>query len=427
VITTRTHNTVNELTARDTDTNGTSNYSLTYDAVGNLTDDAADYKHEFDVFGRMRRVKQTGNSALVAEYRYNGLGYRAAVHEDTDADGDVDANDKWYYEAFDGQWRHVARYRESDSNPKEDYVRHQAGVDGLGASSYIDLVVCRNKDADTAWSSVSDGVREERLYYCQNWRTDVSVIVNAAGSLLVEWVKYSAYGVCVGLPGGDTNTDGARDGQDVSQVNAWRLAMPSVYDVRGDIDLDSDVDSSDEAAVAATSQTLGRKVVSGAAINNRLAYAGYVVYCHGVMLDARERRLHSGLGRWIQRDASGYVFQHGEIEANVYGYCGQRPIVLVDPYGRAAIRSGGHSQNPCFNECAEDFHDELVDCHDEFNDCELIWGVGGFCVGALGGLLGACGSALVGTWSCYEEYGDCFNDAYDDYWDCLFDCVMPAH
>ncbi|MCC6969121.1 MAG: hypothetical protein IT434_02770, partial [Phycisphaerales bacterium] len=36
---TRTHNAANELLTRDTDSNSSVNYTLTHDAVGNLTDD----------------------------------------------------------------------------------------------------------------------------------------------------------------------------------------------------------------------------------------------------------------------------------------------------------------------------------------------------------------------------------------------------
>ena len=34
---------MNELTARDTDDNGTDNYTLAYDAAGNMTDDGENY------------------------------------------------------------------------------------------------------------------------------------------------------------------------------------------------------------------------------------------------------------------------------------------------------------------------------------------------------------------------------------------------
>jgi hypothetical protein len=159
----RTHDKVNQLTARDTDNNGTNNVTLTYDGDGDVTNDGEKYTYIYDVFLRLRKVK-TQAGALVAEYRYNGLGHRIAVHEDTNSDGAVDSFDKWYYDAFDERWRVLARYRESDTSPKEDFVPHQAGLGGNGGASYIDLVVCRNKDANTAWTSASDGTLEERVY-----------------------------------------------------------------------------------------------------------------------------------------------------------------------------------------------------------------------------------------------------------------------
>ncbi len=41
----RTHNIYNELTGRDTDDNGTDDYTLDYDTLGNLTDDGANYEY----------------------------------------------------------------------------------------------------------------------------------------------------------------------------------------------------------------------------------------------------------------------------------------------------------------------------------------------------------------------------------------------
>jgi YD repeat-containing protein len=68
-------NVANELLARDTDNDGTDDYTLTHDAVGNMTDDGENYEYEYDVFGRLRKIKDTGDQSLVAEYKYNGLGY----------------------------------------------------------------------------------------------------------------------------------------------------------------------------------------------------------------------------------------------------------------------------------------------------------------------------------------------------------------
>jgi hypothetical protein len=234
----RTHNKVNELTGRDTDNDGTDDYTLVYDAAGNLTDDGEEYKYEYDAFYRLRYVKDQSNN-VVAEHRYNGLGHRIGEHVDTDDDGDVDGSDGWRYFAYDERWRIVAHFLGSDTAPTEEFVHHDAGLDGRGGSSYIDLVALRERDTD------DNGSLEERMYYCQNWRADVSAVIDGNGEMY-EWVKYSAYGVPFGLPGADTDSDGDCDATDITQINTWDTSGP--YDVRGDVDLDGGVDAADKSA-----------------------------------------------------------------------------------------------------------------------------------------------------------------------------------
>lgn len=139
----RSHNDVNELTARDVDDDGTDDHSFAFDEVGNLTDDGESYKYEWDVFGRTRFVRNQSDE-LVAEYRYNGLGFLISEHVDTDNDGDVDSNDKWFHKAYDERWRKLATFRESDTSPKEEYIYHDAGLDGSGTSNHVTGVICRD-------------------------------------------------------------------------------------------------------------------------------------------------------------------------------------------------------------------------------------------------------------------------------------------
>lgn len=40
--------------------------------------------------------------------------------------------------------------------PKEEFLLQQAGDGGFGSSSYINSIVSRYKDANTAWTSASD-------------------------------------------------------------------------------------------------------------------------------------------------------------------------------------------------------------------------------------------------------------------------------
>jgi YD repeat-containing protein len=337
---TRTHNAVNELTARDTDSNSSNNYSLTYDALGNLTDDAEDYEYVYDGWGRMRFIKKTSDSSTVAEYKYNGLGFRTAAHEDTDADTDVDGSDKWYYLVHDEQWRHVSTFRESDTSPKEEFVPHHAGRDGRGGSSYIDLVACRNRDDSTAWTSASDGTLETRIYYCQSWRADVSAIVTSGG-VMVEWVKYSAYGVPFGLPRGDTNSDGDADATDRAAVSGWSTG----YDVRYDPNLDGTIDGTD--ASMATNADLARDAMS--LVENERSFGGY----SGCSPLGRYRFMDCDLGRWISRDplvsfdvgreaeVLGRSRANGTIDErtwlNQYEHTLGNPLGESDPYGLYAL------------------------------------------------------------------------------------------
>jgi hypothetical protein len=60
----RVHNVANELSTRDTDSNASVNYTLTHDAVGNMTDDGMSYKLVYDVWGRLRQIKDQSNNLV---------------------------------------------------------------------------------------------------------------------------------------------------------------------------------------------------------------------------------------------------------------------------------------------------------------------------------------------------------------------------
>ncbi|MCC6970107.1 MAG: hypothetical protein IT434_07770, partial [Phycisphaerales bacterium] len=328
---TRTHNAANELLTRDTDSNSSVNYTLTHDAVGNLTDDGKDYSHVSDAFGRLRTVKNRGNSAVVAEYTYNGLNMRIGWHSDADADADVDANDPWYSFAMDDRWRIVATFRGSDTSPKELFAYHNAGANGRGSSSYIDSVILRNRDANTSWTSSADGTLEERVYYVQNWRADVSAVLSDAG-VVKEWVKYTSYGIPIRIDPADYNRDGfvnATDfddyGDDFDNARA-----------EADVNFDGSVNGDDYDLFAEwfdAPSTAGRFTLSASSVANRFGYAGYqhdptFVGASRAIYHVRHRVYDAGLGRWTKRNPLGYV--EGD---SLYSYCYQYPLRWVDPSG----------------------------------------------------------------------------------------------
>ncbi len=196
-------NVVNEWTKRELDTNNSAGYettyNLVYDSVGNLTDDGQNYEYKYDVFGRVREVRATSGQALVAEFRYNGLGMWIGWHYDVtnssggDPDGVVDSNDPWYYFGYDEAWRLLMTFRASDTYPKETYVPHLAGLDGYGGSSYIDSVVLRDREAVSNWKSQAASSRGYRDYYCQNWRADVSVVLTDRTEICLRRPSRSGY------------------------------------------------------------------------------------------------------------------------------------------------------------------------------------------------------------------------------------------
>jgi len=148
-----------------------------------------------------------------------------------------------------------------------------------------------------------------------------------------EWVKYSAYGIPFGLPGGDTDSDGDCDTTDVNQVQTW--INGSTYDVRGDIDLDGDVDATDKSTIQAgfSGLLLGRLVLSSAGISNSFGLGGYsCTNGNASYYSVRMRVLQTALGHWLTRDS---IVQTG----NLYAYP-DNPITALDPLGLFRVDLG---------------------------------------------------------------------------------------
>ncbi len=237
-------------------------------------------------------------------------------------DGDV--NDIKYHRVYNDNWQQVAVYRADDDDPKELFLYHQAGLDGSGGSSYIDAVVLRQKNDNSGWTNAADGTLEQRYYYCQNWRADVVAIVTSAGKMM-EWVKYSAYGVPYGLPAGDTDSNAVTNQTDVDNIDAG-----PAYDVRYDANLDGSITAADSSRVSTNflGVSLGWDALTNSAVGNRRGYAGYEFDEAVSKYHVRNRVLDSHLGRWTRRDPLGYVDG-----MNVYEYVGSSAINATDSKG----------------------------------------------------------------------------------------------
>ena len=347
-----TFNVFNEITHRDTDDDGTNDYTFDYDAVGNLTDDGENYDYVYDAFGRLREIQDRSDSSTVAEYTYNGLGYRIGWHYDVDADETVEAtsDDPWFYFAYDKDWRIVMTFRDTDSKPKEEFVYHTPGK--LGTATPDDLIL-RDRDTTANWEDSTSTATDERHYYCQNWRGDVVEIVSSDGKR-AETIRYTAYGVPFGIPLGDVTMDGKAQ-FDTTQIQVW--INNTIYEARGDLDLDGDVDAADKTIASNNNgNTLGYGALSldqhssVGGLGNRRGYAGYE---HDGVLQTiahvRNRVYLSELGRWSRRDPLGFVDG-----MSIYEYVGSRVVTRTDPSGLAWKGGDIHTENYCMINCLPD-------------------------------------------------------------------------
>jgi hypothetical protein len=239
-----------------------------------------------------RQNPLTGGSAtLYARYTYSAMGHRISEQLDTrceggDAgntgfpDGVVDAADPIFFIApppTDTSGRRLppaTTFRGTDEHPKETFIHRSHGVgDRIRGPIHQGGPILRDRnsvlvDKPYFWASeAADSERYERHYYLLDWRGQVSAIIASDGTL-VEQVRYSAAGVPFNMaehplrPLGDVDADGpyhiklqagASGTADETQIK--HLESPGPYHIRGDLDLDGDVDAADLAIATAKDGT----------------------------------------------------------------------------------------------------------------------------------------------------------------------------
>ncbi len=305
----RTYNKRNELVKREASAVDvdlapfTETFNLVYDKNGNLTNtgDGSLMMYAPVCYGGGKggpvEVQVSSTSATVEQMIYNSSGdYSGGKSDVNDAgntgvpDGSVNGSDATFYYATDANGRRTATFRGSDTYPKETYVYHPAGLHGPGI---ISGVMLRDRNADlftdpTKWARVAgDADRLERLYYATDFRGSPAALVWADGTM-AEQVRYDQNGVPKVIPKGDVNGDGSVDGNTANQPNPgdpvgvdydqtdWMAANSAVrYHVRGDLDLDGDVDTTDRGVVQATDGVgVGRGEGSSAAAASVFATQG---------------------------------------------------------------------------------------------------------------------------------------------------------
>lgn len=228
--------------------------------------DGEKFAYVYNPWGQLVEIKKIGGGSVThAKYTYSAMGHRISEQLDTNdslnsglGDGVVDADDPKFFIATDPSGRRLATYRGTDSDPKETFIHHDARIRG---PVHQGGPILRDRDADLAdkpfyWASepaASD--RYERHYYALDYRGYVAAIFAGDGTL-VEQVRYSATGVPFNIPLGDVNGDGKVEAGTSGKIDEDQIkTMYTAYHVRGDLDLDGDVDAADLAIAQARDGT----------------------------------------------------------------------------------------------------------------------------------------------------------------------------
>ncbi|MGD9689274.1 MAG: RHS repeat-associated core domain-containing protein [Phycisphaerales bacterium] len=336
----------NKITSRTSNKAGGGTVNTAHTVPGAVTDDAR--SHDvivYDAWNRFISSQARGSAKITATYRYDGLGHRITWHDDATASGTPpDGSDPVYHVVYTEDWRMLAVYRGSDSDPKERHVPHFAGLNGFGNVSQggIDGVILRDKDASTAWSAAANGL-DERRYICQNWRGDVSALITDGG-IEVEWAKYTSYGEPISIPAGDVDGDFDFDATDYTAIASYGGG----YDARYDVNLDESIDADDagdalNAGGGAYVTTSGFGKVSGAHVASRKGYAGYEHdrVIGSQLTHVRHRAYRMDLGRFMQPDPLGYVDG-----VNRWGYGRQAPHMTTDHSGLCCKSGQNQPERP---------------------------------------------------------------------------------
>jgi len=208
---------------------------------------------------------------------------------------------------------------------KEEFVFNEPGLGEFAHRN--DNHVLRDRDANTAWTTESDGTLEERVYYCHNFRGDVVALIADDGDML-EWVKYSAYGVPFGIPAGDYDGDWDCDTADVTAISTGSGIL-------ADLDLNGTAAEVADIIIASgyssSSPSLGRGELSW--VGNHKGYAGYEWDIEIKLNHVRNRVYSQKLGSWFQRDPEEYVDG-----LNMYSYCMCNPAIHTDVEGLYSVR-----------------------------------------------------------------------------------------
>jgi len=263
--------------------------TLTYDKNGNLTTDGKKFDNTYNHWGQLVELVNYSTTKLQARYTYSAMGLRVSEQLDSLSlllynlgncgnfsvlDGVLHANqtnayDLVFFVATDlranrcNQTR-VATYRGTDAYPKESFIHHDDRVRGpMTQRRGGGGPVARDREASLEsapenWASIAaDTERFERSYYFADYGGNVSAILTHEVKM-VEQIRYSANGVPFNIPLGDVNADGKVE-SGTGEDQHKDLDTNGPYYIRGDFDLDDDIDYTDfDSIITNTGKNTGR-------------------------------------------------------------------------------------------------------------------------------------------------------------------------
>ena len=322
-----------------------------YDDSGNLTDERTGNtlpvspgtlqngrQHSYDAWNRLVKseMRATGGTVMntIAEYTYNGLGWRTTKKMDTATgayDGTLDQERTFYYGA---SWRILEEHVDSDLSSSSDDVWISQEFWG---ARYIDDSIAKRIDRGGSgnWSGFNSDLTH--WFRLSDSQFSVVAVLNEFG-VVHERVSYDAYGDAKHRFGGDASGDGSFTTADLSLGSYPSLIGSSGYNADLDFNNDGAYNGSDLSVLSTSAWTvtmndlLPEGWVSDPedtdGPDNSIGYAGYVFNAEREDYSVRFRVYSPELGRWMQRDPIGYADG-----SNRYGYSSFSPIIYNDPSG----------------------------------------------------------------------------------------------
>lgn len=329
----REHNEVNELIERDF-AGSSSDHTLGYDAAGNMATDAVTsgattiYTH--DLWNRLVKVEVddgvTVETRLVQEF--NGLTWRTLKKEDLDADGDLDEERTFAYNA---SWQIIEERVDKDLD--SDLDKRVQLVWGL---RYIDDSLMHRADLN---NDGDYGDTNENTWYHMTDGMFSTVALLDRASRIVERVTYDSYGQAKHHRPYDVDGNGDSGSTDAGIVNGIITSnggspvaiTNSRYRAEADLNRDGTINSTDATAAGTTASSLAIGLISNAGTggpDNSIGWDGYAFNPATGDYLVRNRTYRPPIGRWLERDP--IVYADG---ANLFEAVASIPILAIDPNG----------------------------------------------------------------------------------------------